>query len=180
MPAGAPMDQTGGGRTSLSDTVEAASRCWRVGVVSDTHGLVRPELLEALEGSDLIVHAGDVGKPQVLEALARVAPVHAVLGNTDCGLSNRGIPEARAVEVGEVTFWVLHDLMELDLDPAAAGFAAVISGHLHEPSMEERQGVLYLNPGSAGPRRHLSVPVSLARIEARGRKLRAELVELAV
>lgn len=164
----------------MDDVPGATARLWRVGVVSDTHGLVRPELLRALEGSDLIVHAGDIGKPQVLEALARIAPVHAVLGNMDSGLSTRGIPRARAVEVGEVALWVLHDLIALDVDPAAAGFAAVISGHSHEPALEERQGVLYLNPGSAGPRRRLSVPVSLARLEVRGPRLRAELVELSV
>jgi putative phosphoesterase len=142
--------------------------------------MLRPELLAALEGSDLIVHAGDIGKPKVLEALARIAPVHAVLGNMDFSLSNREIPEARAVEVGEVVLWVLHDLATLDLDPVAAGVAAVISGHSHEPAMEERQGVLYLNPGSAGPRRRLSIPVSLARIEVRGAELRGELVTLSV
>lgn len=148
-----------------------------MGVVADTHGLVRPQILEALAGSDLIVHAGDVGGPQVLEALSNLAPVHAVRGNTDFGPWTRALPESLAVEVGRVSLWVLHDRALLDLDPLAAGFAAVISGHSHTPALEENGGVLYVNPGSAGPRR-LSLPVSLAQLEVCGTEVRAELIEL--
>jgi putative phosphoesterase len=162
---------------SLDDVVATASRRWRVGVVSDTHGLVRPQLLEALEGSDLIVHAGDIGGPDVLEALSSVAPVHAVRGNMDHGSWTQGLSASLAVEVGSACLWVLHDPDHLDLDPAVAGFAAVITGHSHRPALGRKQGVLYLNPGSAGPRR-FSLPPSCARLHVREADVRAELIEL--
>ena len=151
----------------------------RVGVISDTHGLLRPEALAALQGSDLIIHAGDIGSPDVVPPLNRIAPVHAIRGNVDGAPWTREYPETLAVPVGEVIFWVLHDRNELDLDPTAAGFAAVIFGHSHSPLMETKQGVLYLNPGSAGPRR-FRLPISMAAVEVRGRELRPELIELAV
>jgi len=146
-------------------------------VISDTHGLVRPEALAALAGVERIVHAGDIGDQAVLDALARVAPVTAVRGNNDRGRWAAEIPETEVVEVGGVSLYLLHDLHELDLEPRAAGFAAVISGHSHQPRLEEKDGVLYLNPGSAGPRR-FKLPISLARLRiARGR-VNAELVTL--
>ena len=148
-----------------------------LGVISDTHGLVRPEALAALAGVERIVHAGDIGSRDVLEALERVAPVTAVRGNNDRGDWAKKIPETEVVEVGGVSLYLLHDLHELDLEPRAAGFAAVISGHSHQPKVEERDGVLYLNPGSAGPRR-FKLPISLARLTVAGGRLRAELMTL--
>ena len=148
-----------------------------LGVISDTHGLVRPEALAALAGVERIVHAGDIGDQAVLDALARVAPVTAVRGNNDRGRWASDLPVTEVVEVGGVLLYLLHDLHELDLEPRAAGFAAVISGHSHQPRLEEKDGVLYLNPGSAGPRR-FKLPISLARLRiARGR-VNAELVTL--
>ena len=146
-----------------------ASRVHTVGVISDTHGLVRPEALAALAGVEHIVHAGDIGAPAVLDALGRIAPVTAVRGNNDREAWAAGIPETEVVEIGDVSLYVLHDLHELDLDPRAAGFAAVIAGHSHQPRQEDRDGVLFFNPGSAGPRR-FKLPVSVGRLTiARGR-----------
>jgi putative phosphoesterase len=154
-----------------------APRIHTLGVISDTHGLVRPEALAALAGVERIVHAGDIGAPDVLDALGRIAPVTAVRGNNDRERWAADIPETDVLEIGDVSLYVLHDLHELDLDPRAAGFAAVIAGHSHQPRMEERDGVLYLNPGSAGPRR-FKLPISLARLTVTGGRLRAELVTL--
>ena len=148
-----------------------------LGVISDTHGLVRPEALKALAGVERIVHAGDIGSPEVLAALERVAPVTAVRGNNDREAWAKQIPETEVVEVGGVSLYLLHDLHELDLEPRAAGFAAVISGHSHQPKLEERDGVLYLNPGSAGPRR-FKLPISLAKLTIDKKRVRAELVTL--
>jgi putative phosphoesterase len=150
-----------------------------IGVISDTHGLLRPEATTALAGAELIIHAGDIGNPQILEALAQIAPVHAVRGNTDRGDWAADLPHARVVEVGGVLLYVLHELFTLDLDPAAAGLAAVIFGHSHAPHLERKNGVLYLNPGSAGPRR-FKLPVSLARLMVHPNSLHPELVELKV
>ena len=154
-------------------------RAWLLGVISDTHGLVRPEAVKALEGVDLIIHAGDIGTPEVLEALRAIAPVIAVRGNNDTGDWARALPETEVVEVGRVALYVLHDVHELDLDPAAAGFHAVISGHSHRPAIDRRQGVLFLNPGSAGPRR-FTLPVSLAHLRIREAALDAQVIDLAV
>jgi len=148
-----------------------------LGVISDTHGLVRPEALAALAGVERIVHAGDIGSRAVLEALARVAPVTAVRGNNDRDDWAKKIPETEVVEVGGVSLYLLHDLHELDLEPRAAGFAAVISGHSHQPRVDERDGVLYLNPGSAGPRR-FKLPISLARLTIQHARVSAKLVTL--
>jgi len=156
-----------------------APRVHTLGVISDTHGLVRPEALAALAGVERIVHAGDIGAPAVLDALARIAPVTAVRGNNDREGWAAAIPETEVVEIGGVSLYVLHDLHELDLDPRAAGFAAVIAGHSHRPRREERDGVLYLNPGSAGPRR-FTLPISLARLTVAGARVSAELVTLEV
>jgi uncharacterized protein len=156
-----------------------APRVHTLGVISDTHGLLRPEAVAALAGVERIVHAGDIGSPEVLAALGRIAPVAAVRGNNDREAWAAGIPETEVVEVGDVSLYVLHDLHELDLDPRAAGFAAVIAGHSHQPRMEERAGVLYLNPGSAGPRR-FKLPISLARLTVTGACVQARLVTLEI
>jgi putative phosphoesterase len=156
-----------------------AARVHTVGVISDTHGLLRPEALAALAGVERIVHAGDIGAPEVLTALGQIAPVTAVRGNNDRDRWAAAIPETDVLEIGDISLYVLHDLHELDLDPRAAGFAAVIAGHSHQPRIEERDGVLYLNPGSAGPRR-FKLPISLARLTVAGSRLRAELVTLDV
>jgi hypothetical protein len=150
-----------------------------VGIISDTHGLIRPEAIEALHGSDLIIHAGDLGKPEVIAALRAVAPTFVVRGNIDKGGWADALPVTELVEVGELRFFVLHDISQLDLDPAAAGFAAVVFGHSHAPSIETRNGVLFLNPGSAGPRR-FNLPVALARVRVSGREVRPQIVELQV
>jgi putative phosphoesterase len=148
-----------------------------VGVISDTHGLVRPEAVGALAGSELIIHAGDVGGPEVLEELGRIAPVVAVRGNNDRGAWAEALPEYDAVEVNGTFVYVLHDLKELDLVPSAAGFRVVVAGHSHRPLAEERRGVLYLNPGSAGPRR-FKLPVTVARLKLNGADVSAEIINL--
>ncbi len=148
-----------------------------IGVISDTHGLLRPEAINALGDADLIVHAGDVGNPGILDALRAIAPVFAIRGNVDGGEWARDLPKTEVVEVGTVKLYVIHDVNELDLSPEAAGFDAVISGHSHSPSVVKRDGVLFLNPGSAGPRR-FKLPVTIARMQVRGESLEAQLVEL--
>jgi hypothetical protein len=150
-----------------------------LGVISDTHGLMRPEAITALAGVEMIIHAGDIGTPEVLDALHAIAPVVAVRGNNDKGEWAHALPETEVVEVGGVVLYVLHDVKTLDLDPAAAGFHAVISGHSHQPTITTRQGILYMNPGSAGPRR-FKLPISVARLIVRGDTLDAQLVELVV
>ncbi len=134
-----------------------------VGLISDTHGLLRPEAVEVLRGVELIVHAGDIGGPDIVDALRQIAPVHAVRGNVDRGSWADDFSPTEIVEVGDQVLYVLHDLGELDLDPAAAGFRVVVSGHSHHPKVTEERGVVYLNPGSAGPRR-LRLPISIARM----------------
>jgi putative phosphoesterase len=147
-----------------------------LGIISDTHGLLRPEALAALEGVDRILHAGDIGGPEVLEALGRIAPVIAVRGNNDRDAWALDIPDTARVREGAHEILVLHDLATLALDPRASGLAAVITGHSHKPSHEVRDGVLYLNPGSAGPRR-FKLPIALARLRV-GATLDVELVTL--
>jgi putative phosphoesterase len=148
-----------------------------VGLISDTHGLLRPQALQALAGSDYIVHAGDIGGPEILEALAAIGPVTAVRGNNDKEAWARSIPETAVLQVGELILYVLHDLGELDLDPAAAGFAVVVSGHSHKPLQRTHDGVLYINPGSTGPRR-FTLPIACARLHVAGAQVRAEMLTL--
>jgi putative phosphoesterase len=148
-----------------------------LGVISDTHGLLRPEAVAALKGSELIIHAGDVGKPEILDELRRLAPTFAVRGNVDTAPWALTLPMVEVVEAGSLQIYVLHDLGTLDLDPRAAGFAAVISGHSHKPLAQTRNGVLYLNPGSAGPRR-FNLPICLARLHVDEGALRCEFVDL--
>jgi uncharacterized protein len=151
----------------------------RVGVISDTHGLLRPEAVAALKGSHVIVHAGDVGRPEVLDRLNDIAPTYAVRGNIDTEAWAMKLPATEAVKVGSLVLWVLHNASELDLDPVAAKFAAVICGHSHKPSIETLGGVLYLNPGSAGPRR-FRLPVTVARLSIVETIINPEIVELDV
>jgi putative phosphoesterase len=148
-----------------------------IGVISDTHGLVRPEVMEAFRGVELILHAGDVGRPGVLTTLQAVAPVVAVRGNVDRGKWAEKLPATEGVQFGPFWFYILHDVHQLDLDPAAAGFSAVISGHSHRPSADERNGVFFLNPGSAGPRR-FNLPVGVALLHLKENSFEAELIEL--
>ena len=150
-----------------------------VGIISDTHGLLRPQALEALRGSDLIIHAGDVGSADILQPLHALAPTVVVRGNVDQAAWATALPITETVDVAGSRFYVLHDIADLDRDLRADGFAAVIYGHSHRPSIETRDGVLYLNPGSAGPRR-FSLPVTVARVRVAGRDMQPELVTLAV
>jgi len=148
-----------------------------VGVVSDTHGLLRPEAVAALRGVDLIVHAGDVGAPEVLDGLRELAPVVAIRGNNDKGAWAERLRATEIVEAAGALLYLLHDVGDLDLDPAAAGFHAVVSGHSHRPSVDRRGGVLFLNPGSIGPRR-FTLPIAFALLRVDGTELEASIVEL--
>ena len=148
-----------------------------IGVISDTHGLLRPEALTALDGSDYIIHAGDIGDPMILNKLAEIGPLTAIRGNVDREAWARKMPATNVLEVGGISIYVLHNLQDLDLNPEVAGFAVVISGHSHVPKREERNGVLYFNPGSAGPRR-FRLPVSIGRLKVKGGKVAAEIIEL--
>jgi putative phosphoesterase len=151
----------------------------RIGVISDTHGLLRPQALATLRGCDPIIHAGDVGGPDVLDELGKLAPVFAVRGNVDRAAWAQALPPTRVVEVDGCLIYVLHIVDELDLDPSAAGFGAVIFGHSHQPKAEIRNGVLYFNPGSAGPRR-FRLPVTVGHLTLDGGALSAEIVDLVV
>ena len=139
--------------------------------------MMRPEALDALQGSDLIIHAGDIGNPAVLNALAKLAPVRAIRGNNDRGAWAADLPTTEVIELGPHSIYVLHNLAELDLDPAAAGFTIVVSGHSHKPAVEERGGVLFVNPGSAGPRR-FTLPVTVATVKLGFRRCAAHIVPL--
>jgi hypothetical protein len=148
-----------------------------IGVISDTHGLLRPEAVEALRGSDAIIHAGDVGDPEILAKLTEIAPVTAVRGNVDTEPWARKLPETNVLEIGGVSIYLLHNIDQLDLKPEAAGFSAVIYGHSHAPHQETKNGVLFFNPGSAGPRR-FKLPVSLGKLLVESGSIRGELVML--
>jgi uncharacterized protein len=149
----------------------------RVGVISDTHGLLRPEAVAALAGVDHILHAGDVGDASILEELSRIAPVTAIRGNIDRVGACAELPATELVELTGVSFYLLHDLKEMDLDPGHAGIGVVVSGHSHKPVIEKRKGVLYLNPGSAGPRR-FSLPITLAIVTVVADDVSATIVTL--
>jgi len=150
-----------------------------VGILSDTHGLLRPEVESILSGCDQILHAGDIGDPQVLERLARIAPVTAVRGNMDYGTWSNKLPVTEMVEAGGIYFYILHDLSHLDLDPAAAGIRVVVSGHTHRPEMIRKDGVIYLNPGSAGHRRS-AYPVTLATVRIADGHVSPDIVQIDV
>jgi putative phosphoesterase len=146
----------------------------KIGLISDTHNLVRPQAIGALAGVDRIVHAGDICSPEVLDELRKIAPIVAVRGNNDIGPWADSIPITERIEIGGVSIYVVHDLGELDFDPKAAGFGVVVSGHSHQPVIDEKDGVLFVNPGSAGPRR-FKLPVSIATLEISAGKVRAQL-----
>ena len=150
-----------------------------IGIISDTHGLVRPQALEALKDVDMILHAGDIGSQDVLDTLNAIAPVVAVRGNNDKADWARSLPDWEVVEVGNVSIYMLHDVKEIDISPSGAGFQVVVSGHSHRPAVAEQRGVLYVNPGSAGPRR-FTLPVSLAHLHVADEKVHAKIIELAV
>jgi uncharacterized protein len=150
----------------------------RIGLISDTHGLLREDALTALRGSELIVHAGDVGDPDILPRLSKIAPVVAVRGNVDTEpWARRELPETAVAEAGDTSIYVLHDVHALDLDPAAAGFQIVVSGHSHKFLQTEKDGVLYINPGSAGPRR-FTLPITVARLNLAAKPWKVEFVDL--
>ena len=149
----------------------------RVGLISDTHGLLRPEALDFLRGSDHIVHAGDITGPEILAPLAAIAPLTVVRGNNDRGPWARDLPETAVLRLGPVSIYVIHDLKELPLDPAREGMRVVVSGHSHKPLCSERGGVLYINPGSAG-RRRFTLPISVGELLVEGARVSARLVSL--
>ncbi|WOC79628.1 metallophosphoesterase family protein [Stutzerimonas frequens] len=149
----------------------------RIGLISDTHGLLRPEALAALQGCAQIIHAGDIGKPQVLDGLRAIAPLEAIRGNIDMADWALELPERLDLRIGGLSLHVLHDLKQLDIDPLVAGIDVVIAGHSHKPKVERRDGVLYVNPGSAGPRR-FSLPISLALLELNDGDAQVELISL--
>jgi hypothetical protein len=151
----------------------------RVGVISDTHGLLRPEAMAALAGVEYIVHAGDIGAQAVLDQLRQIAPVTAVRGNNDKESWAEGLPDTNVLNVLDRTLYVLHDISELEVDPSAAGYAVVVTGHSHKPAVVTKNGVLFVNPGSAGPRR-FSLPVTIAILDIGHDDIRAEIRELNV
>ncbi|SRR5579871_1255765 len=148
-----------------------------VGVISDTHGLLRPEAVELLRGSEHIIHAGDIGSPEIIPELRKIARVTAIRGNVDMQVWAQAFAETEVVELGGLHIYIIHDANAIDLNPKAAGFAAVISGHSHQPKQETRNGVLYFNPGSAGPRR-FKLPISVGRMEIVDGKMSAEILEV--
>ncbi|MBK8163077.1 MAG: metallophosphoesterase family protein [Gammaproteobacteria bacterium] len=157
----------------------ASHRSLTVGLISDTHGLLRPEAVEALRGSDFIVHAGDIGDRDILAALSDLAPLTAIRGNNDTEAWARRLPETEVLTAGAVSIYVIHNLADIDLDPAAAGFRVVISGHSHRPGWRNKGGVLYVNPGSAGPRR-FSLPVAVGQLVITGGRIAPKLFELQI
>ncbi len=150
-----------------------------IGLISDTHGLIRPEAIEALQGVDLVVHAGDIGKPEVLDALKAIGPLVAIKGNNDSGAWAKALPDTRLVQTADTRLFVIHNVKELDCDPATNGYDVIITGHSHKPSIVTRDGVLFVNPGSAGPRR-FKLPVAVGKLFIQNQKINAELIELRV
>lgn len=148
-----------------------------IGVISDTHGLLRPQALGELRGSQAIVHAGDVGREEILYELERIAPVTVVRGNIDTSAWARKLPASNVLQIAGTSLYVIHNIDELDLDPAAAGFSAVIFGHSHRPLIEKRGGILFFNPGSAGPRR-FNLPISVGRLTIENGNLIPKLIKL--
>ena len=150
-----------------------------IGVISDTHGLVRPEAMAALKGVELIIHGGDIGKAEVLQSLSLIAPVCAIRGNNDRDGWAKKLPDVLTLQINGINFYVIHNVNELESDPSAAGIHAVISGHSHKPSVIERDGVLFINPGSAGPRR-FKLPVTVSKLRLQPQKVAAEIIELRI
>lgn len=149
----------------------------KIGILSDTHGLLRPEVVSAISDCDMIIHAGDVGDPSILEKLEKIAPVHAVKGNMDQGEWAETLPLTEVVEVHKHFVYILHEIVDLDLDPAAGKFEMVIFGHSHKAELKEKKSVLYLNPGSAGPRR-FTLPVTIAKVIVSSDRLIPEIISL--
>jgi hypothetical protein len=150
-----------------------------IGILSDTHNLLRPEAVNALKGSEIIIHAGDIGSPEVINRLKNIAPVYAVRGNTDSSFPEGTLPTTDLIEISKKYLYVIHNMDEIDVDPVAAGFNAVISGHSHKSNIEYKNGVLFINPGSAGPRR-FSLPVTLASLQIVGDSISCDVIELVV
>ena len=149
----------------------------RIGLISDTHGLLRNSAVEALAKSDIIIHAGDIDTPEIIDRLKKIAPVFPVRGNMDKNSYGAALPKYEIVEINKIPIYVLHDLYQLDLDPAAAGFEVVVSGHSHRPGIKYRDGVLYINPGSAGPRR-LTLPISIGMLEIENGTITPKIIEI--
>jgi putative phosphoesterase len=149
----------------------------RIGLISDTHGLLRPQAMKQLAGTDHIIHAGDIGGPEVVEGLRRIAPTTAIRGNIDVAEWSKGYPDTELVMLGGRAFYVLHNLKEIRLDPAACGFDVVVSGHSHRPKIETKNGVLYVNPGSAGPRR-FKLPIAVAILALSDRAILPRILEI--
>ena len=149
----------------------------RIGLISDTHGLLRPEALAALADSDLLIHAGDIGKPEVVAALKKIAPLVAIKGNNDTDSWARHLPETKKITLGALKLYVIHNVKELSFDPAARGFRVVISGHSHKPVIQTKDNVLFVNPGSAGPRR-FKLPICVGKLLVQGETVDAEIIEL--
>jgi putative phosphoesterase len=164
---------------SIPSVVEIASTRLRVGLISDTHGLLRPEAKDYLRGCDFIVHGGDIGDPKILNELSVIAPVTAVRGNNDKGQWAENLNEDAVLKVGEIFVYVIHDLVALQMDPQAAGIHVVVSGHSHIPLIKEHEGVLYVNPGSSGPRR-FKLPIAIGELIVTGKSVSASTVELDV
>ena len=150
-----------------------------IGLISDTHGLLRPSALRAMQGAELIIHAGDVGNPAILDALRKIAPIVVVRGNVDTEQWAEALPITAVAEAGATQIYVLHDVKQLDLNPKTAGFSVVVSGHSHQPGQTERDGVIYINPGSAGPRR-FQLPITVARLDLKQRPWKAEFIDVSV
>jgi len=149
----------------------------RIGLIADTHGLLRPEALAALADSDLLIHAGDIGKPEVVAALKKIAPLVAIKGNNDTDSWARRLPETKKITLGALKLYVIHNVEELSFDPAARGFQVVISGHSHKPVIQTKDNVLFVNPGSAGPRR-FKLPICVGKLLVQGETVDAEIIEL--
>ena len=154
-------------------------RAQLIGLISDTHGLIRPQALDALKGVDLIIHAGDIGAPEVIDTLKLIAPVAAIKGNNDRDRWAKSLPDTKLVKTGGVKLYIIHNVKELDYDPVTRGIHVVISGHSHKPSVLNRDGVLYVNPGSAGPRR-FKLPVAVGKLRVKGKDVKTEIVELEI
>jgi uncharacterized protein len=150
-----------------------------IGLISDTHGLIRSEALEALQGVNLIIHAGDIGKPEVIAALKAIAPVLAIKGNNDIGAWAKPLPDTKLVKAGGTRLLIIHNVRDLDCDPVARGFEVVVSGHSHKPSVSTRDGILFVNPGSAGPRR-FKLPIAVGKLFIQNKQVNAEIIELPV
>jgi uncharacterized protein len=150
-----------------------------IGLISDTHGLIRSEAVEALQGVELIIHAGDIGKPEVIAALKAIAPVLPIKGNNDIGAWAHRFPKTKLLKSGNTRLFIIHNVQELDCDPVARGYQVVVSGHSHKPSVSTRDGVLFVNPGSAGPRR-FKLPVAVGKLFIEDNRVNAEIIELPV